>query len=259
MSEFDQDVSAESSTATEVADPSQATTQPAQQNGNPQEQFVPYSRFQQVNGRMREYERAVQTLQTQVQKLTSERQQSGQPQPTQEEIAAREALHRLDPNLKNVGQYGEKLGELEGAVQEFRQEKFTTRGDAMIASFAKEHGVDAAALTARIVDIIGSDPALLQRAQQGDVRIIQHFLRAYEPVVSHFKQQGAQTQRQQGVALAQNKNALRNGPPRSAVGTTPGAAAPEKFDPAKDTPQSYWEKAKARARAMTASLAAEEG
>lgn len=229
---------------TQVADGADSTTaDPAQQadpsagtqnTGQPAEAQVPFHQ----HPRWQERTREIQTLRQQNQSLNTTLQQlqgrlqqleaarSPSTPPSQEELAAREALHRLDPNLKNVGQYGEKLGELEGAVSEFRQERFVTTGERQIEVFAKQHGLDAATLSNTLTEIIKNDPALMERAQKGDARLVSQYLQGLQPVVASLRSQGQQAQREATVNAAQTKQQmLRTVPPRQA-GSQSGAVAP---------------------------------
>lgn len=217
LSEAAPDVQPESSTGAPAADQSQATTQPEQQNGGPQSQSVPYERFAQVNQRMRAAEQRVQQYEARIAQLEQAREQTGKPVSDEERQLkeARDAFYdKVAPELKEVPQL----------LQGMAQERFVSSGERMIESFAKQHGLAATELSNSLADIIKNDPALMARAQKGDVSLVAQYLRGLAPVVASMKKQGADAQRLAASMVGQTKNALSKLPPRP-TGTVPGGVA----------------------------------
>ena len=217
-----------------TADPS-ATTSPATDAGqHPAEETLPFHQ----HPRWQERTREIQTLRQQnaqlnqqnaqinqrLQQLEQRREQTGAP-PSDEERQlkdARDALYgKVAPELKDVGD----------VVQEFRQDRFVSGGERMIEGFAKEHGLNAVAISQNLAAIIKNDPQLMARAAKGDVSLVANLLGAIAPVVAAMKQQQTAAQRGTTAATAQTKtDMLRTVPPRPA-GSQSGAVAPPKLAP----------------------------
>lgn len=192
--------------------PGQAPTQPEQQ-GQPQERMVPLSAL--IAER-----RQRQAVEQRIQQLEQRREQTGQPQSDEEKALkeARDAFYgKVAPELKDVPQL----------LQGMAQERFVTSGERMIETFAKEHGLTAADLSNSLAEIIKSDPALMARAQKGDVSLVAQYLRGLAPVVSSFKKQNADAQRAAATTVGQTKNALSKLPPRVTGGVPGGVALPK--------------------------------
>lgn len=251
------DGNADSSTAP-TADTSQATTQPAQQNGG---QFIPYDRFQQVNSRMHAAEQRALLLEQQIQQQEAQRAQTGQTQPSDEERAAVAALERLmaqHPKMKMLLDNADKFTGVQQSVEQITTQNFNNTlasGDRQIAEFVKANGLpsDPEFVTwfqTQVGALIKAHPQAEQRLRAGDPSVIDEATKAFAKGLTPLRSTAAAT-------LAQTKSTVRNLPPRSAAGTTPGAAAPEPYDPAKQSPQSRWEQAMTRMRQVTSSMAAE--
>ena len=258
--EFTDGSPAESSPATTTDATGQAPSTPGQ-NGDGRSQYVPYERFQQVNTRMREFENMARTLQQELQTLRQERQASGQTQPSQEERSAIDALNRLaslDPKWKAMLDNAEKFTALNGTVEQMTRAQFNgtlSTGDTRIASFVRENGLPTTpefvnGFQMQVGALIKSHPQAEARLRAGDLSIIDeanaHVMRLLVPLRT-----------QSNASLGQTKTNLRSLPSRSAAGTTPGAPAPEHFDPAKESGNKFWERTLAASRRASAAMAAE--
>lgn len=236
------DAGAESSTATQV-DPS-AGTQNTGTNGQPAEANVPFH----LHPRWQERTQEIQTLRAQnaqlnqrLAQLEQRREQTGGPVSDEERALkeARDAFYgKVAPELKDVPQL----------ITGLAQERFVSSGERMIETFAKQHNLDGAELSNSLAEIIKNNPALMARAQKGDVSLVSEYLRGIAPVIAAMKKQGDSAQRTTAAATGQTKLATRNLPPRSAVGGPSGQPAPETFDKTKDDPRSFWERVQNRGR-----------
>ena len=222
-------VTAESAPATETpTDPTaQAPSQPVN-NGQPQYKgFHEHPDWQRMVSERRQDRATIQQLTRQVQELTRAREDAGRTQPTREEMEAREALYRLDPNLKGIGDLSQKIAGFEGVATTLLQNNFFSQGDAMIGRFAQQHGLKSEDVAKAFYEAVSDDPAAMQRVERGDVRLITSWLKGLEPVVATMKTQTTNAQREGAAATAQTKQTmLRTVPPRPA-GSQSGPAAPK--------------------------------
>lgn len=227
--------------ATQTADPSQATSQPAQ-SGDPNAN-VPFH----LHPRWQERTREIQGLRSQNQQLSQQNQQinqrlqqleqhraqTGAPASAEEQALrdAKDALHRVDPTLKELpGQ----LEQINGVITGLAQDRFVASGERMIEGFAKQHGLDGAQMMQSLVQIIQSNPGLMARAQKGDLGLVSEWLSGLQPVVAAMKAQGTQSQRGIDASTAQTKRMLTTQVPPRQTGGQSGAAAPPTLDRAKD-------------------------
>lgn len=244
------------------ADPS-AGTQNTGINGQPTEASVPFHqhpRWQQMMAERNQSRQTIAELQQRLQQID----QRTQPQPSPRDpsrVQAGDALRELiaeHPELKGLldaPKYGEEITKLNQLVQglvQTQQRAQVTAGRAPIAEAASKHGLDAGRLERYVVGSLLDDPQALARYRAGDPSVVTEVLKDFEDNVS------GKLSRPTAIATAQTKLTTRNLPPRSAVGTPPGQAAPDVFDPKTGDARSRWEQIIQKGRAFTSRNAESE-
>lgn len=232
-----------SSTTAATADTSAGTkntdtTQPGATATTPREQFVPYARFQEVNGRAK-------TLETTVGQLTQrleafERKAQGPGLTDEQRFEYQKAGNALKsviaehPELKGLLKLAEHAETLlqghqtVGQLNKAQQQTATRQGVAHIANLAKSAGMTEPQQLKRIEHLVAaevaSNPELAQRYISGDLSALDD---AFKAVDSDFL---GHMRRQAQTTVLDTKNKTRQLPPVSRGGA-PGADAPPTLKP----------------------------
>jgi|SRR5262245_4666655 len=243
------DVSAESSTATDAqADPSQATSEPAQPQAPQQPPFHQHPRWQQMLGENRNLKGTVQQL---TQRLTAieQRAQQGQVSPDQER-QYREAgdallqIIRQHPELRPLLEMAARAQQWDQASQNVNQigmaqrRAATTQGRSHIESLAKQAGLldnikpdNRAAYLQRLTRSVAMEAASMpggqERYEAGDYTVLDE---AFKALSEGFLSTG---QKAAAAQLVDTKNKTQALPPRPR-GSAPGPQAPMKFERGKE-------------------------
>ena len=253
MADEGQDVGAASSTATGIETGTSAgtlNTDTAQTGAQTQSQFVPFSRFKEVNDRAGALERSHAAVVQRAAQLERRLQQletvkpAGTPRTPEEQRARADALQALndlvgdDPKWKAVlalAQHGPQIVQGLQGVQNLtraQQDGLVRGARTELSSLAKEAGLphtgDALDTIEDIVTgIIGRDPDAMQKFQQGDTSVVSA---AFKKLADGFV---ANLRRSSTATLVDTKNKVRQLPPVSRGGPA-GPAAPAKLELGKE-------------------------
>ena len=253
------DATVDSSTTTiepEVTpDTTPDTTQEPTSEPTPEEDvpFHQHPRWQQVQAELKAYKALgdPRTLQTQVEQLRqyearllqqwqaqqATRQQGRPPmqqypQLTQEEVEARNFVHRVMPEL------GALMQQSQGLAQQVQMQQETTinRGQTLVGKFTKEHlGTEAPmaqmAIENAATALIAADPRALQRFRAGDLSVVEEALDLFKVSVLDPIRRGAVSN------YTKQKTKVGNLPATSVAGGrgTPGGVSKTEGE---DTPDS---------------------
>lgn len=241
------DVSAESSAASDAASstPAGALNAETPEGGKQQpSQFVPYKRFAEVTGQLRQFRDAhsqltqhAQGLERRIAELEAVRRPGEQVGPEEQQaIQALKRLHSLDPDLRGTAdlpKLTQRLEKLEAALTQLvtgQRDGWASSGRKSIAEFVGKTGLGTEAagkLEKAVLGYIVDDPQLYQRFSRGDVSVVTE---ALEDIEKHLLG-GVRREAAAGVAVTKNK--VRSLPP-APRGTAAGEAAPRKLEPGKE-------------------------
>ncbi len=265
------DAPADSSPATDQAQPTPAgaqnTEQQPGQNGQPaptQGQTVPYERLQQIAHQNQQFRTELAKAQGRIQQMEAQLKQNAQAnggqvspedaQSYQQAWTAMEKILMATPRGQKLLQMADQAEQLQGvssnvkSMQEAQLRTMERQGVNRIHELADKEQLpkdkDSRSVFIKLVESLAlTIPSARERFAAGDLTLLDEAFEKAKPLLAHIKREG-QTQ------VLDTKNRTRQLPPASRGGAAGPAGLP-KFDPNKDDPRAYQS---ALAKAATAML-----
>lgn len=231
-----------------AADPSAGSQNTDATAGGTQPQYVPYARFQEVNGKFRQQEQlnqqqahALQQMQQELEQMRRAATPAGAP-PSPEYVQAAEALLRImeaNPKLKQLLGLADAAPQLvQGyqGVQELTQAQarsLVQSGRSQIAQLAETAGLPSGEDHLNMVEelvtaVIRRTPGAEEKFRQGDLSVVSA---AFKQVQETFLNS---LTRHTTAGVAQTKANVKNLPPAPRGGGLPGPKIPAKPQPGQE-------------------------